>query len=327
MTLFLTDEDVSAVANWSAAIDTLRRAYAANIGPDSVPPRSMARAKGMWLRSLTAISPLDGYLGCKLIAASPPIRCASYLISLFDQATMELHALIDGNQITGIRTAATAAVAVDAIAPERPLRVAILGSGFEARAQLTALKATRAISVVIVFSPTPANRARFAEHSRTTLGLETQAAGSAQEAVKGADVVICAARARNEAPVLHGDWLEPGMSVVSIGSTLPEQREVAVDVIELAELIIADVPDEVAHGSGDMLAASQEGIDFTHKLLSLNTVMRNRHPVRATPDGIVLYKSVGSALQDVVISEMLLSRARERGIGTKLSVSIKPVAK
>jgi alanine dehydrogenase len=127
--------------------------------------------------------------------------------------------------------------------------------------------------------------------------------------------------------VLHGDWLEPGMSVVSIGSTLPEQREVAVDVIERAESIIADVPDEVAHGSGDMLAASRSGIDFTHKLLSLNTVMRNRHPVRATPNGIVLYKSVGSALQDVVISEMLLSRARERGIGTKLPVSIKPVAK
>jgi len=327
MTLFLTDEDVSAVADWGAAIDTLRRAYAANIEPDSVPPRSMARAKGMWLRSLTAISPLESYLGCKLIAASPPIRSASYLISLFDQATMELHALIDGNQITGIRTAATAAVAVDAIAPERPLRVAILGSGFEARAQLTALKATREISEVIVFSPTPANRERFAEHSRTTLGLETQAAGTAREAVKRTDVVICAARARNEAPVLHGDWLEPGMSIVSIGSTLPEQREVAVDVIGRAESIIADVPDEVAHGSGDMLAASQAGIGFAHKLLSLNTVMRNRHPVRATPEGVVLYKSVGSALQDVVISEMLLSRARERGIGTKLPVSIKPVAK
>jgi alanine dehydrogenase len=327
MTLFLTDEDVSAVADWGAAIDTLRRAYSANLEPDSVPPRSMARAKGMWLRSLTAISPLDGYLGCKLIAASPPIRYASYLIALFDQASMSLDALIDGNQITGIRTAATAAVAVDAIAPERPLRVAMLGSGFEARAQLTALNATRKIATVTVFSPTPANRERFAEHARTVLGLDSHATGTAQETVKGADVVICAARARNESPVLSGDWLEPGMSVVSIGSTLPEQREVATDVIERAESIIADVPDEVAHGSGDLLAASQAGIEFAHKLMSLDTAMKNRHSVRASPDGIVVYKSVGSALQDVVISEMLLNRARARGIGTRLPVSIKPVAK
>jgi alanine dehydrogenase len=327
MTLFLTDEDVSAVADWGAAIDTLRRAYAADIEPDSAPRRSMARAKGMWLRSLTAISPLDGYLGCKLIAASPPIRHASYLIALFDQASMNLHALIDGNQITGIRTAATAAVAIDVMAPERPLRVAILGSGFEARAQLTALEATREIAEVTVFSPTPANRERFAEHSRTALRLNTHAASTAQQAIMGADVVICAARARDESPVLVGDWLEPGMSVVSIGSTLPEQREVAVDVIERAQSIIADVPDEVAHGSGDMLEALQAGIDFAHKLRSLNAVVRNPHSARATPDGIALYKSVGSALQDVVISEMLLTRARARGIGTQLPVSIKPVAK
>lgn len=327
MTLFLTDDDVSAVADWGAAIDTLRRAYAAHLEPDSVPPRSMARAKGMWLRSLTAISPLEGHLGCKLIAASPPIRRASYLIALFDQATLELHALIDGNQITGIRTAATAAVAVDTMAPQYPLRVAVLGSGFEARAQLTALGATRAIAQVSVFSPTPANCERFVGFARTTLSLKARAAATAPEAVKGADVVICAARARNESPVLSGEWLEPGMSVVSIGSTLPEQREVAVDVIERAASIIADVPEEVAQGSGDMLEASRAGVDFTHKLQSLNSVLKHRQPVRVTPDGIVVYKSVGSAVQDVVISEMLLSRARARGIGTTLPVTIKPVAK
>ena len=75
--LFLTDEDVSAVANWGAAIDALRQAYALRVDPKSVPPRSMARAPGMWLRSLTAISPLDGHLGCKLIAASMRARRAS----------------------------------------------------------------------------------------------------------------------------------------------------------------------------------------------------------------------------------------------------------
>jgi len=72
----------------------------------------MARGEGVWLRSLTAVSPSGEYMGCKLIAANTRARRASYLISLFDQQTMELRALIDGNRVTGLRTAATAALAI-----------------------------------------------------------------------------------------------------------------------------------------------------------------------------------------------------------------------
>jgi alanine dehydrogenase len=327
VTLFLTDEDVKATADWGPAIDTLRRAYMQPIDPVTVPPRSMARGPGVWLRSLTAISPLDGYLGCKLIAASPRLRRASYLIALFDPATMSLHALIDGNRITGIRTAATAAVAVDAVASRHPLRVAVLGSGFEARAQLTALNAVRQIQSATVFSPTQANREGFADHFRSVFSLAVQPSNAPEEAVAGADVVLCAARARNESPVLLGSWLEPGVTVVSIGSTLPEQREVETDVIERAQLIIADVPEEVAHDSGDMLAATRAGIEFAGKLVSLANVIGGQRVARTRPSDVVLYKSVGSALQDVVLAEMLLERARARGIGTPLPVSIVPVGK
>lgn len=325
-TLFLTDSDVGAAASWKDAIEALRRAYGADLDPQSVPPRSMARAPGVWLRSLTAISPITGYLGCKLIAASMRASRASYLISLFDQETMNLDALIDGNQITGIRTAATAAVAVDALAPNRPLQVAMIGSGFEARAQLSALAAARDLSRVAVFSPNPANRERFAEHFRTTLNMSIESAESPEAALAGADIVICAARARNESPVLLGDWLKPGMTIVSIGSTLPEQREVDTGVIERAQLIVADMPEEVAHDTGDMLAAKSCGIAFAHKLASLSDVVGQRTS-RAGPDDIVLYKSVGSALQDVVIAEMLFARAKQNGLGTLLPVSIAPVAK
>jgi ornithine cyclodeaminase/alanine dehydrogenase len=326
-TLFLTDSDVSAAADWDAATDTLRRAYAVDVPAASVPPRSMARGDRVWLRSLTAISPLDGYLGCKLIAASPRIRHASYLILLFDQATMELHALIDGNQVTGIRTAATAAVAIDALAPAGMLRVAVLGSGFEARAQLTALATVRGISAVSVFSPTADNRARFARNFESSHSFAVQVADTPDRAVAGADVVICAARARNEKPILESEWLEKGATVASIGSTLPEQREVGVSVIERARLIVADMVEEVAHDSGDMLAATRAGLPFMDRLVSLHHVIGPARRGRVSADDVVLYKSVGSALQDVVIAEMLLSRARERGIGTTMPATVMPVAK
>jgi ornithine cyclodeaminase/alanine dehydrogenase-like protein (mu-crystallin family) len=285
----------------------------------------MARGEGIWLRSLTAISPSGGHMGCKLIAASPRARRASYLIALFDQHTMALSALIDGNRVTGLRTAATATVAVDLLAPHRPLNVAVIGSGFEARGALNCLRAVRALNSVHVFSPTPASRERFAESFRPVLDIT--ASDSPEIAVQSADVIVCAARSRDESPVLRGSWLPAGATVVSLGSTLPEQREVDEETMARAACIVADMPDEVAHDTGDAIAATRAGVVLADKLISLAAVAAGQTAPRRAETDIVLYKSVGSALQDVVIAEMLFARAKNEGRGMYLPVSIVPVAK
>ncbi|HWJ36026.1 MAG TPA: ornithine cyclodeaminase family protein [Steroidobacteraceae bacterium] len=326
-TLFLTDGDVRALADWRDAVETLRAAYAAPIEAAMVPARSMARAPGFWLRTMTAVSPAGTHAGAKLIVAALHSRRASYLIPLFERETAALSALIDGNQVTGLRTAATSALAADALAPHHPLRVAVLGAGFEARKHLQALASVRALASAQVFSPTPARRELFARDFHAELGIDVQAAASPRAAVHGADLVICAARSRDETPILRGEWLEPGMTVISIGSTLPEQIEVDVEVIRRADVIIADMPEEIAHDTGDMIAAAQAGIDFAPRLVALADLIGGRHGGRSRPDGIAVYKSVGSGLQDIVVAEALLRRARERGIGTPLPVSITPVQK
>ncbi|MCU6499008.1 ornithine cyclodeaminase family protein [Rugamonas sp. A1-17] len=325
-TLFLTDADVGAASDWAAAASALRAAYRAPHDEAMVPPRAMARADGRWLRTLSAASPSGGHMGAKLICASTRNRKASYLVALFEQESCRLRALIDGNRVTALRTAATSAVAIDALAPQRPLKVALLGSGFEAHGQLHALAALRRIESVKVYSPTPANRQRFADDNGRALDLQVQALDSAREAVRGADVVICAARSRDESPALLGEWLEPGMTVVSIGSTLPEQREVDTEAIRRAGVIVADMVHEVADDTGDMLAATREQVPFREKIHSLAELLRAPQAVRAAGD-IALYKSVGSALQDVVVAEMLLERALQLGLGTPLPVTIAPVGK
>lgn len=325
-TLFLSDADVERLADWPSAVRALRDAYSSKMKAEMVPPRSMARGDGLWLRGLTAVSPSGRYMGCKLIAASIKGRRASYLVSLFDQNTMGLSALIDGNKITGIRTASAAAVALDCSAPDRPLRIAVIGSGFEARRLLAAVAAVRAVEQVRVFSPSPQSRQSFIEAMRQELGLVIADTQSPQEAVCGADVVLCAARSRDETPVLLGKWLEPGMTVVSIGSTLPEQREVDHDVIARAALIVADMVEEVMHDTGDMRAASKEGVPVDGKVVSLSDLVLGNTPLRK-PGDIVLYKSVGSALQDIVMAEMLFTSAQAQGIGTLLPQSIVPVSK
>lgn len=326
-TLFLTDADVAELSDWPSAVNALAAAYATPMHPEMVPPRSMARVPGKWLRGLTAISPTGRHMGCKLIAACIDARRASYLISLFDAHDAALSCLIDGNRITGIRTAATATVAVRLLAPTRALKVGIVGSGFEANGALTALAASLPIDAVRVFSPTPASRECFASHFRDAHGLAIKAVSSAQEAVSGADMVICAARSRDESPVLLGHWLAPGMTVVSLGSTLPEQRELDEASMARATRIVADMPEEVLHETGDALYAQRAGIDLAAKTVSLADVAAGRVLGRQHDEDIVIYKSVGSALQDVVIAEMLFDRAREKGLGTAMPVTIAAVAK
>ena len=308
-TPFIRDADIAELAKWPKVIAALTEAYGQPIKEAMVPPRIMARGEGFWLRSLCAVSPSGEYMGCKLIAASPKIRRASYLISLFDQRTMELAALVDGNRITDLRTAATAVVAANAVIPEGALRVGVIGSGSVARSILTALLSVREVSLARVFSPPPASRVKFAAVFDESHGLLLEAVDSAQAAIDGVDVVVCAARSRDESPVLLGEWLQPGMVVLSVGSTLPEQREVDSSAMARADLIIADMPEEVLHETGDALVATRDGVDVAGKTVSLAEVVSGQKPARRRASDIVIYKSVGTALQDVVTAEMLLREA------------------
>jgi alanine dehydrogenase len=327
LTRVLTAADVESLANWGEAVVALRGAYGGHITDTMVPPRSMARDADVWLRGLTAVSPSGEHVGAKLITVSTANKRASYLIALIDRRTAELAALIDGNHITGLRTAATSAVFVDLAAPDRPLSVAVLGSGYEAWNHLVALAAVRGVAKAAVFSPTPAKREAFAERASAEVGISSRAVDRPDAAVTGTDVVLCAARARDEVPILQGAWLRPGTTVVSIGSTLPEQREVDPETLARADRIVADMVDEVVDETGDLIAARAAGIDVGERVVALADVVAGRAPARETPDEIVLYKSVGSALQDVVIAELMLRKARDAGVGSSIPAPIQPIEK
>lgn len=148
-----------------------------------------------------------------------------------------------------------------------------------------------------------------------------------EAAVRAADVVLCAARSRDESPVLRGAWLPAGTTVVSLGSTLPEQREVDEETMARAACIVADMPEEVMHDTGDGIAATNAGVDLSGKLVPLSDLVAGRIAPRRSAADIVLYKSVGSALQDIVVAEILFARARQFGRGVDMPASIVPIAK
>jgi alanine dehydrogenase len=325
MTLLLDDTTVQSVFDWNLAIAAVRNAYAAADDDARYPSRVIARGGGNWLRTLSGVPGDSGLMGAKIIAGAMSVREFSYLISLFDQSSAELVALLDGNSITGYRTAATSALAADMLAAPGPVAVSVLGSGFEAKKHVQALASVRELKSVQVYSPRAESRERFAREL-ADLGTVIVPASSPQEAVAGTSLVICAARSYDETPILLGRWLKPGMTVVSIGSTVREQREVDPEVIARADVVVADVLHEVLDDSGDLIAAREQGIE-PNRIASLADLVGGCEPGRTSAEQVVLYKSVGSAVQDLAVAGMCVRRARESGLGATLPIRIQPVRK
>jgi alanine dehydrogenase len=324
-TLFLTDEDVAVLADWDDAIAALRAAYSRPEVARATPERAVAVTAAGWQRVMPSAPPGGRFAGSKTISAALRSGLASYLVTLFDQHDSRLAALIDGNRITGIRTAATAAAALTELLPERPLDVAVVGSGFEARAQLRAAARVVRLRRVSVTSPTRGNRERFAAELSAELGVEVTAVPDAATAAADADLVLCAARSRDETPTLRAEDVAADATIVSVGSTTAAQRELDTALIGRAAFIVADARTEVLHDSGDMIAARADGHDPDAVTVSLHDLLGGL--ATRPPQGIAIYKSTGSGFQDIVLAEQLYLRALELGVGTPLPVGILTIRK
>jgi ornithine cyclodeaminase/alanine dehydrogenase len=323
--VFVSSDTAAAVFEWLPAVRALQDTYARPSGAHAVPRRTIAAgaAERASLRTMTAVPPGSRYYGAKLMgmAFGAAGRQLEYVVVLFDATTGSLAAFVDGNLVTAYRTAATSAAALDRLAPSGAARLAVLGSGLEARMHTLAIAAVRELHEVRVYSPTPAKRTAFAETIGAELGVRVSAVESPAEAAGGADIVLAAARSYGEKPILHGDWLTSDATVVSIGSTLPDQREVDSSVVARAGLIVCDNVEEVLEESGDMLAARQDGHAPDAKCVSLNDLMAGK---ASRPSGVAMYKSVGSGLQDVVVAGMILDRARAAGLAAQLPIRFEP---
>jgi ornithine cyclodeaminase/alanine dehydrogenase len=242
------------------------------------------------------------------------------VIVLFDRQTSAVAAFVDGSLVTAYRTAATSAAALDRLFAGTPIRLAVLGSGLEAAMHTRAFAAIRTLEHVAVFSPTAERRESFAESLTRDLGAACVAVASPENAVESATVVLAAARSYDEQPILFGDWLSDGMAVVSIGSTVPSQREIDVSVVERCDLIVCDTLEEVLGESGDMLEAAKAGVGFRDKAFALSDLIRGELTERIAAARLPMFKSVGGGLQDIVVAELVLEHALAAGRATPLQI-------
>lgn len=314
-TLMLNGDEVRASIDMARLIEDLGeglRSEAAG-GVDTVPRINLASRAGFFRLMPAVVGSLD-VMGFKVFngSAADGVR---YLIALYRASTGELLSLMDASYLTAARTGATTGLATQTILGDRDVAdVGVIGSGLEARTNLEAVCAVLPIRRVRVFSPNPARRAAFATEMSEQLGVDVVAVDSAEEAAD-ASVVVVATNTGVDSNVvaLRGAWLRDDTHVNSIGSTMPGLREIDSDTFARAGSVVVDT-DHVRAESGDVLAAIADGAWIDAKVRCLPDVLADGAAVR-NGHGVSVFKSVGTATQDVVAAASVFAVARAEGRG------------
>lgn len=313
MALLLSDADCRRLVGMANAVPAVAAAYRGLATGEAVlADRVIVRFPTGWTRMLPGALPgrdVFGYKEFHLVGGA--VRHTTFL---YGAADGRLRAVLDAGYLTGLRTGATAALATDLLAPEVEI-AAVVGSGKEAAAQLAALLVVRRPKAVRVFSPNPARRADFAELMSRELGVPVQAVDSVRAACVGSQVVLVATKSHGT-PVLGADDVPPGAHVSSIGSTLPEQRELAAEVFATAATVVVDTPQQLTE-AGDLIAAHAAGALAGDRVVGLGSLIAAPPPARE-PGAVTLFSSLGTGLQDIALAELACRLAEAEHVGRAL---------
>jgi alanine dehydrogenase len=306
--LHLSAEEVASLVDCKVAYDAALTAALADPGP--VTGRTEIQSNGTSLRVLVGALPSLDVIGYKQFHVAGEV--VRYLCHPFELSTGRPIAILDAQHVTGFRTAASSAVAVGAVfEAAHALDVAVVGSGLEARHGLEAVASAQKVRSARVYSPNPVRREAFAEEMSEVLGLPVDAADSVAAAARNVDLVYAATDSRREV-VVGLDEIEDAKMLVTVGSTIPTQRETAAEVFRRADRLIVDTPDAFS-ASGDLIAAYPQQ---QPRSLSLKDALADESAVAGE---LVVYKSIGSAEQDLVLAAQVVSLAAGRGVGTRRS--------
>jgi ornithine cyclodeaminase/alanine dehydrogenase-like protein (mu-crystallin family) len=282
-----TENDVVRLLPMTAAIESLRRAFTAygNGEAQNQPRRRLILPTGAVLHSMAAA--FGGYFGTKIYSTHPK-HGAHFTFLLYDAATARPLAQLEANHLGQIRTGAASGLAADLLAPEKPLNVTVIGSGFQARTQLEAVKTVRTVSRVRVWSRSQTRREAFAAATGSDV------ATSAEQACEGADVIITATHSKD--PVVRADAISQNALILAMGSNIANRHEVPAEVVERARIVVDDV-EQCRIEAGDLLLANIDWnvVEPLSEIVKANT--------KAGGDRrLTLFKSVGIALEDVAVA-------------------------
>ncbi len=348
MTLILSNDDVARILIMEDLIPVLAEAFVElgegrggdRVRTDIVTPTTWSEDGLYALKSMDGVIPKLGVGATRInsdiltfpttrtgmrrvkVPAAPGNRYVG-LVLLFSTHTGEPLAIFPDGVVQSMRVGGTSAMAADCLARKDADTVAILGSGWQARTQLTGLDVVRDLKDIRVYSPSKENREIFAAEMSDEIGKEVRTCESAEEACRGAHIIHCSTN--TSAPVFLRDWLEPGMHIGTIRPGATELEKTAwpdVDVMTLlhyndhARLIYThDVRIGEETGGGSYSMARD---DFHASLPTVPDIMAGKREGRTNDDQITSFFNNGMGYQFAAAGYLINKKARELGIGHEL---------
>ena len=328
MVLALSRADLRRLVPMVDAVELMKGAFAElSAGRTASPLRTVIRVEQTPADALfmPAHVPAQGALGVKVVTVTPPnpargLPLIQAVVFLVDPADGRPLALLEGSYLTALRTGAVSGAATDLLArPEASTLVAI-GAGAQGVTQVAAVCAVRPIRRVIVVDVREESLGRFREAvAREWPDVADRIETSTDAgAVREADVVCTATTSRT--PVFDDADLRSGTHVNAVGAYTPEMQEVPAATVARATVVVDAVEAALAE-AGDLIKPLEQGlVGREHFRRELGMVAAGTAPGRTSAEEITLFKSVGNAVQDVVVARRAVERARELGLGVDVDL-------
>jgi alanine dehydrogenase len=246
------------------------------------------------------------------------------LVMLFDMDTCEILALMDDHFISTMRVGATSAVASKYLARKDSEVMALLGSGEQAKTQVTAHACVHPLKQIKVYSPTKENRERFAKEMSQETGIEVTPVASAEAAIRGSDIVTAATNTVD--PVIQGKWIEAGMHMNSIvgGDGFLPRKELDDDAVMKANLIVVGYKPQIfLDKQAEFHDRLERGLVKAEDLHELGELLNGKCRGRESDQEITFFKNnTGMGIQFAATARKMYEKAKEKGIGAELPLDI-----
>lgn len=308
MTLHFTSDDVRMLASEELTMAAARSAIQAESdGEVAILPRIDMPTPNGFLRVMAGR--FRSFGGMKTMSMTRGVG-NRYLLTVYDLTDGDVLAIFDADEVTRLRTAATTAVAAEIlIGSGAPSRVGIVGSGFEAAAHLRILARRYPVTEASVYSRSPERRAAFASRMSDELAIRVRAVDSPEEAVAGMPLVCLATK--DTSPVVDGRTFAAGAVILSIGSTRPDLRELDDAAFKRSSTVLVDSVQNAIAESGDVQSALASKVIGQSDLTAMAEAITELPPARSGE--LRVFKSVGTALQDLALAAAIIQAANGRG--------------
>ncbi len=302
--IYITEDDVNDLISMAEVIESVHSAFLEySKGKAAYSMRDRLFLGGKVLNTMPAILLDEGLAGLKTYIAGKD--GAHFVVLLFDIRSYSIKAVIEANKLGQLRTGAVTALASKLMTGKKNVSFGLIGTGFQAETQLLAMNELFKLETVKVFSRTPENSKKFADKFKDVLDTEIIPVYDVRSCVEDADVITTITTSSN--PLFREEFLPDEFHLNLAGGNLPNRKEVGIDTLIRADLVVAESSEQSLRESGEIIEYQRYGggniVDFSSVVAK---------PERYQKFKRTIFKSMGIGLEDVAVGSLILKKITQK---------------